>query len=202
MEDLCGGGSIIRYPVQSGGNLISTTIQHLQDGCHIPRGQVGPTSSHVVSGRTLKHGPRGYAELRRVKHQRWVQQPSSKWVWHNSCKGRRGVWRDGIPGEQQGPRISDGSGCLGDTSCGGADGTTSKSRTCTCLPPTILNACRLRDCLGQPMTALDGEKHTSATYGHPALPSSLRLPRENECNGVKRPRLGPGAGSGGPSGSP
>ena len=34
-----------------------------------------------------------------------------------------------------------------DTSCGGVDGIASKLRTCTCLPPTNLNVCRLRDCL-------------------------------------------------------
>ena len=139
--------------------------------------------SHVDSGPRLKHGPRGYAESRRVKHQQWVEQPSSKWVWPSSCKGRRGVRRDDILGEEWGARISDGSDCLGDTSCGGGgDGTTSQSRTCTRLPPTILNACRLRDCLGQPMRAVDGDKRTSATYGRPALPSSLRPPQENKCN--------------------
>ena len=90
--------------------------------------------SHVVSGPTLRHGPRGCAVSRREKHQRWVEQQSSKWVWPSFCKGRRGVRQDGTPGEEQGPCISGGSGCLGVTAYGGACGAASKLHTCMRLP--------------------------------------------------------------------
>ena len=73
-----------------------------------------------------------------------------------------------MPGGEQALHTSVGWDCRGDTSCGRVDGIASKLCTCMHLPPTNLNVCRLRDCLGHPMRESDGEKPISETCGRPA----------------------------------
>ena len=84
-----------------------------------------------------------------------------------------------MPGGEQALHTSVGWDCRGDTSSGGVDGIASKLRTCMRLPPTNLNVCRLRDCLGQPMRESDGEKPISGTCGRPASWSSLKMTRSS-----------------------
>ena len=104
--------------------------------------------SHDDPDRTRRLGLHGSAGSHRVRHQRWDVQQTSKWVWPSSCKGLTEVRHDGIPGDGQALHTSVGWDCRGGTSCGGADGIASKLHTCRHLPPTNLNVCRLRDCLG------------------------------------------------------
>ena len=87
--------------------------------------------------------------------------------------------------EEQALHTSVGWDCRGDTSCRGVDGIASKLRTFTRLPPTNLNVCSLRDCLGQPMRESDGEKLIPGTCGRPALWNSLKMTRQS---GDHRPR--------------
>ena len=66
------------------------------------------------------------------------------------------------------------------TSVGGADGIASRLPTCMRLPPTNLNVCRLRDCLGQPLKESVGERPMSGNCGRPASWSSLKMTRQSE----------------------
>ena len=99
-----------------------------------------------------------------MRHQRWDVQQTLKWVWPSSSRGLTEERPDGMPGGEQALHTSVGWDCRGDTSCGGVDGIASKLRTCMRLPPTNLNVCRLRDCLGQPMRESDGVKLISETW--------------------------------------
>ena len=84
-----------------------------------------------------------------------------------------------MPGGEQALHTPVRWGCRGDTSCGGVDGIASNLCTYTCLPPTNLNVCTLRDCLGQPMRESDGVKLISETCGRPALWNSLKMTRHS-----------------------
>ena len=84
-----------------------------------------------------------------------------------------------MPRDERAQPTSVGWGFRGDTSCGGAGGIASKLPTCTPLPQTNLNVCRLRDCLGQPLKESTGERPTSGTFGQLASWSSSKMTRES-----------------------
>ena len=119
-------------------------------------------------GHTRRHGLRGSAGSHPVRRQHWDEQRISKWGWPSSCRGPTEERLGGMPGDERAQPTSVGRDFCGDTSCGGVDGIASKLLTCTGLPPTNLNVCRLRDCLGQPLKESAGERPTSGTSGRPA----------------------------------
>ena len=130
-------------------------------------------------GHTRRHGLRGSAGSRPVRRQHWEEQRISKWVWPSSCRGPTQEKPGGMPGDERAQPTSGGWDFRGDTSCGGVDGTTSKLPSCTRLPLTNLNVCRLRDCLGQPLKEFAGEEPTSGTSGRPASWSSSKMTRKS-----------------------
>ena len=88
-----------------------------------------------------------------------------------------------MPGDERAQPTSGGWDFRGGISCGGVDGTASKLLTCTRLPPTNLNVCRQRDCLGQPLKESAGEEPISGTCGRPASWSSsgMVVPYRRMC---------------------
>ena len=136
---------------------------------------------------TRRHGLRGSAGSPMVRRQRWDERRTSKLVWPSCCRGQTEERPDGMPRGEQAQPTSVGWDCRGGTSCGGADGIASKLLTCMRLPPTNLNVCRLRDCLGRPLRESAGEKPISETCGRPASWSSLKTTRRSE-NPRQRPR--------------
>ena len=116
-------------------------------------------------GHTRRHGLRGSARSHLVRRQHWDEQRISKLVWQSSCKGPTEERPGGMPGHERAQPTSGGWDFRGGTSCGGVDGTPSKLLTCTRLPPTNLNVCRLRECLGHPLKESAGEEPISGTCG-------------------------------------
>ena len=143
------------------------------------RGSSGTIARSHDWDRTRRPGLRGSAGLPPVRHQHWDGQRISKWVRPSSCRGLTGQRPGGMPGDERAQPTSVGWGFRGDTSCGGAGGIASKLPTCTPLPQTNLNVCRLRDCLGQPLKEFAGERPTSGTSGRPASWSSSKMTRES-----------------------
>ena len=142
--------------------------------------------SRGVWDRTHRPGLHGFAGSPLVRRRRWDEQRTSKWVWPSSCRGQTEERPDGMPGGGRARPTSVGWDCRGGTPCGGADGIASKLPTCMRLPPTNLNVCRLRDCLGQPLKESVGEKPISGNYGRPTSWSSLKITRQS---GSPRQRL-------------
>ena len=122
-----------------------------------------------------------------MRRQHWDGQRISKWVWPSSCRGPTEERPGGMPGDEQAQPTSGGWDFRGGTSCGGVDGTSSKLLTYTRLPPTNLNVCRLRDCLGQPLKESAGDKPILGTYGRPASWSSSKMTRKS-AHPRQRPR--------------
>ena len=132
------------------------------------------------SRRSGRHGLCGSAGSPLVRRHHWDEQRTSKWVWPSSCRGQTEERPDGMSGGEQAQPTSVGWDFRGGTSCGGANGIASKLLTCMHLPPTNLNVCRLRHCLGQPLKESAGEKPISETCGRPASWSSLKTTRKSE----------------------
>ena len=130
-------------------------------------------------GHTRRHGLRGSAPSYLVRHQHWDEQRISKWVWPSSCRGPTEERPGGMPGDERAQPTSGGWDFRGGTSCGGVDGTASKLLTCMHLPPTNLNVCRLRDCLGQALKESAGEEPISGTCGRPASWSSSKMTKKS-----------------------
>ena len=138
-------------------------------------------------GHTRRHGLRGSARSPLVRRQRWDEQQTSKWVWPSSCRGPTEERPGGMPGGERAQATSVGWDFRGGTSRGGVGGIASKLLTCMRLPPTHLNVCRLRDCLGQPLKESAGRKPISGTCGRPASWSSSKMTRRSE-HPRQRPR--------------
>ena len=130
-------------------------------------------------GRTRRPGLCGSAGSHPVRRHHWDGQRISKWVWPSSCRGPTGQRPGGMPGDERAQPTSDGGDFRGDTSCGGVGGIASKLPTYTHLPPTNLNVCRLRDCLGQPLKESAGERPTSGTSSQQASWSSSKMTKKS-----------------------
>ena len=161
-----GGGQRMHIRPQSSGYLgveprpaMGQAVENFQGGSGF-RGtatarRARPTPAH---GRIVLPGLRGSAGSHPVR--RWDEQRILKWVWPGSCRGPTEDRPGGMPGDERAQPTSGGWDFRGDTSCGWVDGIASKLLTCTRIPPTNLNVCRLRDCLGQPLKESVGERPT------------------------------------------